>query len=122
MALHRGVGNLDGRAQNAQIRVGVGTLAVGLAAAMAMNARGAGSATHLALVPVFFVGAYGICAGLARTCGFTAITGRRITATGSEPIADRDELAAVRRRGGVVVAISLAVSLIATALLSLPSR
>jgi hypothetical protein len=122
MALHRGVLNLDGRAQNAQLRVGVGTLAVGLAAAMAMNARGAGPGSHLVLVPVFFVGAYGICAGLSRTCGFTAITGRRITATGSEPIADRHELAAVRRRGGIVMAISLAVALIATMLLSLLSR
>jgi hypothetical protein len=122
MGMHRGVLNLDGRAENTQLRVGVGTLAVGLAAAMAMNARGAGPGPHLALVPVFFVGAYGICAGLSRTCGITAITGRRITATGTEPIADRHELAAVRRRGGLVVVLSFAVSVIATLLLALLSR
>lgn len=122
MALHRGVLNLDGRAENAQLRVGVGTLAVGLAAAMAMNAHGAGPGPHLALIPVFFVGAYGICAGLSRTCGITAITGRRITAMGTEPIADRNELAAVRRRGGKVVAFSLVVSVIATVLLALLSH
>jgi hypothetical protein len=89
---------------------------------MAMNAHGVGPGPHLALVPVFFVGAYGICAGLSRTCGFVAITGKRLTATGTEPIADRNELAAVRRRGGFVMAISLAVAVIATVLLALPSR
>jgi hypothetical protein len=122
MALHRGVVNLDGRAQNAQIRVGVGTLAVGLAAAMAMNARGAGMGMHLALVPVFFVGAYGVCAGLSQTCGLTAVAGRRRTSTGTEPIADRSELAAVRRRGAKVVAVSLLMSVVGTVLFYLLSR
>jgi hypothetical protein len=122
MALHRGVVNLDGRAQNAQLRVGVATLALGLAGAMAMNARGAGPGTHLALLPLFFVGAYGIVAGLSRTCGVTGIAGRRLTAMGTERIADRAELAAVRRRGAKVVATSLFVAVLVTSLLSVLSR
>jgi hypothetical protein len=122
MAMQRGVVNLDGRAQNTQIRAGVVTVALGLAAAMAMNALRVGLGTHLLLVPVLFFGAYGVCAGLARTCGLTAIVGRRLTATGSEPIADRVELAALRRRGALVIALSLLVSVLATALLFLLSR
>jgi hypothetical protein len=122
MALHRGVVNLDGRAQNAQLRFGLVVLALGLAGAMAMNALGLGLGMHALLVPVLFAGAYGICAGLARTCGLTAIAGRRITATGTEPVADRNELHALRRRGAAVIATSLFVSVIATVLLSFLSR
>jgi hypothetical protein len=122
MTAQRGVVNLDGRAQNAQLRFGVGIVAVGLGAAIAMNVLGVGLGIHMLLVPVLFVGAYGICAGLSRTCGVTAIAGRRLTATGSEPIADRTELAALRRRGIAVIATSLFVAVIATALLSLLSR
>jgi hypothetical protein len=122
MALHRGVANLDGRAQNAQLRVGVATLAVGLAAAMAMNSHDAGPRMHMALLPLFFVGAYGIVAGLSRTCGVTGIAGRRLTATGTERIADREELVAVRRRGAKVVATSLFVAVLVTVLLSVLSR
>jgi hypothetical protein len=122
MTSQRVVVNLDRRAQNTQLRVGVGTLALGLATAMAMKALGSGMRTHVVLLPVLFVGAYGLCAGLTRTCGFTAITGRRLTETGSEPIADRAELVAVRRRGAAVVATSLAVAVLGTALLSFVSR
>jgi hypothetical protein len=122
MTTERGVVNLDGRAQNAQLRVGVGTLALGLAAAMAMKGLGAGVRMHAVLLPVLFVGAYGVCAGLSRTCVFTAITGRRLTAAGSEPIADRAELAAVRRRGAAVLATSLVVAVLGTAVLSFLSR
>jgi hypothetical protein len=113
----RGVANLDGHAQNRQLRLGVAVVSLGLVAAMVMRALGAGLQMHALLVPVLFVGAYGICAGLSHTCGVTAITGRRLTATGSERIADRSELAAVRRRGARVMATSLLVSLLAAALL-----
>jgi hypothetical protein len=122
MAAHRGVVNVDGRMQNLQLRFGVVVLALGLAAAMAMHGVGFGLGMHALLVPVLFVGAYGICAGLSRTCGLTAIAGRRFTAGGTEPIADRRELAALRKRGAAVLAISLFVSVIATALLSFLSR
>jgi hypothetical protein len=122
MAAHRGAMNLDGRAQNAQIRFGVGAMAVGLAAALAMKALGAGLGMHALLVPVLFVGFYGICAGLSQTCGLTAMAGRRIAEAGSEPIADRSELARVRRRGARVIATSLLAAALATVLLSLLSR
>jgi hypothetical protein len=74
------------------------------------------------LIPVLFVGVYGVCAGLWRTCGVTAMAGRRITATGTERVADRRELAALRRRGLAVLCGSLIVSVLATSLLSMLSR
>jgi len=122
MSAHRGVANLDERAQNMQLRFGLCAMALGLVAAMAMNALGVGRGVHALLLPVLFVGAYGVCAGLCRTCGVTAMAGRRLTASGSEPIADRCELAALRRRGLAVVVGSLVVSALATALLSMLSR
>jgi len=122
MGAQHGVMNLDARVQNAQLRVGIVVSGLGVGAAMVMNALGAGLGMHLLLVPVLFVGAYGICAGLTRTCGLTAIAGRRLTATGSEPIADRAELSALRRRGRAVLAASLLVSVVATALLTSVSR
>jgi hypothetical protein len=122
MAAERGVVNLEGRAQNLQIRVGVVTVAMGLGAALAMNGLHIGLGMHLLLVPVLFIGAYGVCAGLSGTCALTAIFGRRLTATGPEPIADRAELAALRRRGAGIMATSLLLSVLATALLCLLSR
>jgi hypothetical protein len=122
MGAQRAVVNLDDRVQNMQIRYGVGVTALGLAAAMVMRGHGVGVAMHALLVPVLFIGAYGVCAGLARTCGLTAMAGRRFTETGSEPIADRVELARLRRRGAAVIATSFLLSLLATALLYFLSR
>jgi hypothetical protein len=123
MAAPHGVVNLNARVQNAQLRVGIVLSGLGLAAAVAINKRvGAGLGMHALLVPVLFVGAYGICAGLSRTCGLTAMAGRRWTATGPERIADRSELAALRRQGAAVVAGSLLFSVLAAALLSAIAR
>jgi len=112
----RRVENLDDRAQNAQLRVGVAMIFVGLAASVALHRHGAPWFAHFALVPFFLVGAYGMAAGLARTCGLTALTGKRRTEHGPEPIADRCELAAVRKRGMLLIAGSL-LAAVATALL-----
>jgi hypothetical protein len=122
MAAQHGAANLDERAQNMQLRVGILVSALGLGAVVVMKTLGAGVGMRALLVPVLFVGAYGICAGLSRTCGLTAMAGRRLTPTGSERVANRAELCALRRRGAAVMATSLFVSVLATALLSLVSR
>ena len=119
MGAQYGAENLDARAQNMQLRAGILVSALGVGAVVALNRLGVGLGTRALLVPVLFVGVYGICAGLTRTCGLTAIAGRRLTPTGTEPIADRAELSALRRRGAAVMATSLFVSVLATALLSL---
>jgi hypothetical protein len=121
MATQAGVINLDDQAQNMQLRVGVGGVSLALAVAVVLGASGAGLAARLLVAPLFFVGVYGISAALFRVCGVTAIAGRRIIAGGTEPVADRVELDRLRRRGGMVIAVSAVVSLLATALLSLPS-
>jgi hypothetical protein len=111
--------NLGARAQNLQLRMGLGLVSLGLLAAVAMNHFGASGPMHVVLIPVFFAGVYGLAAGLAGTCTFCAVFGRRATESGTEPIADRCELAAVRRRGAWLVATTLLVSLAAWLLLAL---
>jgi hypothetical protein len=119
MSTSRRVENLDDRAQNAQLRVGVATMFLGLAVSVVLHKQGASPLAHLALIPIFLVGSYGMAAGLARTCGITALTGRRRTEHGPEPIADRRELAAVRKRGLAVIGGSLLLSIATALLLSL---
>jgi hypothetical protein len=122
MATQAGVSNLDGRAQNMQLRVGVAGITLGLAVAVAMSKLGASTALYLLLFPLFFAGAYGIGAGLFGICGMCALFGRRLSEGGSEPVADRAELAKLRRRGTTVIATSALASALATLLLSFASR
>jgi hypothetical protein len=114
-----GMENLGARAQNFQLRMGVGLVSLGLFAAVAMNHFHAVARLRFALVPIFFGGVYGLAAGLAGTCAFCAMFGRRTTPSGTEPIADCHELAAVRRRGAFVIAMTLLVSLAASVALAL---
>jgi hypothetical protein len=114
-----GIENLGARAQNLQLRVGLGLLSSGLLTAVAMNHFGASARLHFALFPIFFVGVYGLAAGLAGTCTFCATFGKRTTESGIEPIADCHELATVRRRAAWVMATTLLVSLAASLLLAL---
>ncbi len=113
------VENLGERAQNAQLRFGVALLVAGLAASMAMRRAGASASAHLLLVPLFLMGTYGIAAAMTRTCGLTALFGQRLTETGRERIADRRELVAVRKRGALVMATSVAISVCAVLLLAI---
>jgi hypothetical protein len=111
------VENLGVRAQNTQLRCGVGLLVVALFAAALMRSVGASPATLWLLLPLFMGGTYGIAAAATRTCGLTALSGHRLTECGREPIADRRELLKVRRRGWMVMVSSFAVSLIAVLIL-----
>jgi hypothetical protein len=92
---------------------------MGLGLAVTLHAYGASRATAWALLPPFFVGAYGMLSALTGTCSFTALAGRRRAEARTEPVADRAELAAIRRRGGGLVALSFAVAAVAAALMAL---
>jgi len=108
--------NLDARAQTMQLRVGLVALALalGVGTVLAKSTLGPGFRA-LAFVPLLFA-SYGLLAAFCRTCGLTAIAGRRITSDGSERVIDRAELRAQRRRGaGVLVASALLAALVTAA-------
>jgi hypothetical protein len=109
--------NLDSRAQATQLRVGVVALAVALTvgALLAKTSIPAGYRAF-AFLPFFFA-AYGLLAALYRTCGFTAIRGRRLTNQGSERVIDPDALRAQRRLGTRIIMGSAALASAVTALL-----
>jgi hypothetical protein len=109
-------GNLDSRAQGAQMRVGLFALAIALGAVVMLAHSGAAPGYRSLAFAPFLVAAYGVLSALYGTCGMTAIAGRRITSEGTERIADRDELASQRKTGARVLAISIALSAVATAL------
>jgi hypothetical protein len=111
--------NLGTRAQNIQLRMGLALVSLGLLGALAMHQVGASARLHVLLVPIFFAGVYGLVAGLSGTCPMHAFFGKRAVDSGTEPIADRNELTAVRRRGAWVMATTLLVSLGASLLLAL---
>jgi hypothetical protein len=114
-----GMENLGPRAQNIHLRMGVGLVSLGLFAAVSMHHFHAVARLPFVLVPLFFGGVYGLAAGLAGTCAFHAMFGKRSTPSGTEPIADCHELAAVRRRAAFVIATTLLVSLAASVVLAL---
>jgi len=64
----------------------------------------------------FFVAAYGVLAAFYETCSVRAISGCRLTSEGTEPVADRAELAAQRKTGLRVLGMSGALAGLATAL------
>jgi hypothetical protein len=111
--------NLDAQAQNVGLRAGIAMIAVSLALAVLLQMLGAAMVYRLLLVPAFFAGVYGVQAALVGTCGFTALLGRRITSSGPEPVADRAELVALRRRGLWGIAASIGVAAITGVLLVL---
>jgi hypothetical protein len=113
------VTNLDAHAQNVGLRAGIGVIAAALAVAVALQEIGAAAHYRLLLVPAFFAGAYGVQAALFGTCGFTALMGRRFSAGAPEPVANRAELAQLRRRGLAGIALSAAVSVLTGAVLVL---
>jgi hypothetical protein len=110
-------GNLDVHSQNTQLRVGVVVVAVGLALAEGMLQLGAPTTLRGLLFLPFFVGTYGVYAGLTRMCGFTALRGQRITESGLKPVCDRAERMTYRNRGLCGIASSLLIAATATALL-----
>jgi hypothetical protein len=102
----KGEGNLGRRAQDVQIRLGLVFLGLALVGDFVLDRTGLPSGLHFALAPLFFLGTYGLAAGLTCTCGFTALAGRRLTNSGPERIANRAELGGARRQGMVIVASS----------------
>jgi hypothetical protein len=112
-------GNLEARAQDMQLRVGLVSLAVSLVVGSLLASGGVATSYRLLSFVPFFVAANGVLSALYQTCGFTAIAGRRITSEGTEPVADRDELAQQRARGMRVMLGSSLLAAVATSLLFL---
>ncbi len=109
-------GNLGSRAQDNQLRVGLVALAMALALTAFLARTDGGSAYRWLVAFPFFVAINGVLAGFYKTCGVTAFAGRRITASGVEVVADRHELAALRRTGLKVLGMSVALAAAAAAL------
>lgn len=112
-------GNLDARGQNTQLRFGVVLISFALAAAVALLWLGVAPGYRSFLAFPFFLGTYGVYAGLTRTCGFSALRGVRITESGTTPIGDKGELEVFRKRGWQVIGGSATIAAAATALLVL---
>jgi hypothetical protein len=115
----KAAGNLDARAQNTQLRVGVVMIAAALAAGVLLLGLGAPPAYRSFLAFPLFLGTYGVYAGLTRTCGITALRGLRLTESGPSPVADKAERRAFRRRGWQVICGSATIAATATLLLVL---
>jgi hypothetical protein len=111
-------GNLDTRAQETQMRFGLVALAASLVVAVVLAQSGASAGFRAVAFVPFFVAAYGVTSALYRTCGLSALAGRRQTSDGAEPVADRSELRAQRRAGLRVFAVSGALAGVATLLFS----
>src|SRR5581483_8516327 len=109
-------------AQNVQLRLGIGMMTAGLLLGIALHRFAAGAASLVFVAPFFFVGAYGIGAAMMRTCGVTALRGRRRAEAGTEPVADRAELAALRRRGAMVTVVSALFAAVATTVLAVAAQ
>lgn len=110
--------NTDTHTQGAQLRRGLGVIAVSLGLAVVLRETGASPKTILLLVPFFFLGIYGVQASFTGTCSVLAMRGQRLTASGAEPICDRARRAKLKRKGLGLVASSAAVAVLAGVLLA----
>ncbi|MEP7123040.1 MAG: hypothetical protein ABJE95_19085 [Byssovorax sp.] len=108
--------NLGDGPQDFRLRVGATAFALGLVLAVAMLKLGAPPALRLLLAVPFFLGANFLYQGLFRTCVGLASQGMRDTGDGPTPIADRDELARVRRSAMIVMGWSILSAALGTAL------
>jgi hypothetical protein len=111
-------GNLDARAREGQLRVGLAALgmALVLSAFLCRPELGADAGYRAIVFVPFFVASYGVLAAFYRTCGLSAIAGHRRTPDGTEPVADRAELASQRRTGAMVMLMSVGLAGAATLL------
>lgn len=96
-----------------RLRVGIASLALGLALAVFFAKVNASQNVRLSLFVPFFVSANFFFQTIYQTCGYSAWRGVRHTCQGQERIADRRERALIRARGlkQVVVATVVACGL-----------
>jgi hypothetical protein len=99
------------------MRVGVVALATALVLGTLIAKSGAAHGYRALAFGPFFVAGYGVLAALYRTCGISAIVGRRVTSDGMERIVDRVELAELRSRGLRIIAGSVVLAAGATSVL-----
>ena len=108
--------NLGDGPQDRRLRWGAITFALALVLAVVMLKLGASPTVRLLLAVPFFAGATGLYQGLFRTCSGLAARGLRDNGDGPTPIADRDELARVRRTAIIVMACALVSAALGTGL------
>ena len=106
--------NLTADVQNAQLRMGVVIFAIALAGAVLVRETGIVSMLRYLLFVPFLVGLHGMHLGLTGVCGMSAAAGVRRTSEGAEPVCDRAELRAVRKRGAIILASTAATALAVT--------
>lgn len=99
-----------------RLRVGIASLALGLALAVLFAKVGASQLLRLTLFVPFFLSANCFFQTIYQTCGFSAWLGVRQTCQGQERIADRRELALTRARGLKQVLVATVVACGLTAL------
>ena len=114
--------NMDGLTQSAQLRAGVAVLGATMAAAVALLGLGANVQLRALLFVPFFAGIYTVAAGLSGNCVLSAYRSQRLTFEGAEPMADRGDVHANRRRGLWQLAKVVALSIAATTLLLLAAH
>ena len=106
--------NLTTTVRNQQIRFGVMLFAATLVGAVLLREAGIDSLLRYVLfVPVLFA-FYGLAMGLTGICSLSAAAAVRRTEEGPEPIVDRGELRAIRRRGMYIMISTLASALAVT--------
>ncbi len=98
------------------MRFGLVSLGVGLSAVAVLTDLGVAPLYRtIAFVPFFFA-SYGVTSALFGVCTITAAMGRRMTASGSERVADRSELARQRMYAARVLFLTFALAAGATSL------
>lgn len=109
--------NLDEVVQSRMLRFGVGMSLVALGLSTILLETGASTFPRVFLFVPFWLACYGVLSSLFRTCAFAALGGCRLASCGRQPIAGREGVSAVRRRGLGVFIASVALAACMTLLL-----
>ncbi|HEU4404226.1 MAG TPA: hypothetical protein VFS43_02885 [Polyangiaceae bacterium] len=117
MAVPYQASNLDEVVQSRMLRFGVAMSLVALGLSTILLETGASTFPRALLFVPFWLAAYGVLSSLFRTCAFAALGASRLASCGRQPIACREGVTAVRRRGFGVFLASVAVAALMTGLL-----
>lgn len=109
--------NLDDVVQGRMLRFGVAMALVALGLSTILLQSGASTFPRVLLFVPFWLACYGVLSSLFRTCAFAALGSCRLASCGRQPIAGREGVRAVRRRGLGVFLASVALAALMTALL-----
>jgi hypothetical protein len=109
--------NLDEVVQSRMLRFGVAMSLVALGLSTIVLKTGASTFPRALLFVPFWLACYGVLSSLFRTCAFAALGAYRLSSCGRQPIAGREGVHAIRRRGCGVFLASVALAGLLTGLL-----